>query len=351
MRQVLTPLVLLVVVLVAANETLSAQAIERVQRPLITKTTATWCGPCGSWGWDLFEDLVDDNADRAILMATHYSGELRSTAGTELSAGFGATGQPQFFLSGSRVPATSSSAQTARGTFEVEVTTLSGMSPLAGVTAYQTGVSAGVAQIRADVEFFSEARGDYYLAVYAVEEGVVNAQASRGAEAVHKRVLRTSIGATYGADLGTGDVYAAGATASVQAEIEWPSEYDLDNVRLVAVLWERDGDDYAYVNGAENLSWRDPVGTRELDAARASLANFSEGQQLTTTLTAHTALTGVRVSLLDAGGRVVGVRELGEVPSGKTVLTWADAAPLAVGYYAVRLESASGRLVRPAVVR
>src|ERR1700752_2435008 len=40
---------------------------------LVNKFTATWCGPCGSWGWDLFENVIEENANDAIYMGTYSS--------------------------------------------------------------------------------------------------------------------------------------------------------------------------------------------------------------------------------------------------------------------------------------
>ena len=40
-----------------------AQTVEAKQNTLITKKTATWCSFCGTWGWDFFENLVEDAWD------------------------------------------------------------------------------------------------------------------------------------------------------------------------------------------------------------------------------------------------------------------------------------------------
>ena len=47
--------------------------VQEVNMSLINKLTATWCGPCGSWGWTLFQEIIDETHNDAVIMGTYGS--------------------------------------------------------------------------------------------------------------------------------------------------------------------------------------------------------------------------------------------------------------------------------------
>ena len=75
-----------------------SQDVPEVQQSLITKITATWCPNCGGWGWTFFENIYDDNADKALLIAAHYSGELQTSVSSDFADNFNISYQPFFIL-------------------------------------------------------------------------------------------------------------------------------------------------------------------------------------------------------------------------------------------------------------
>src|SRR5690554_6390421 len=42
--------------------------VEEKNMSVVAKRTATWCGPCGGWGFDLFADLKQQYKDEAVFM-------------------------------------------------------------------------------------------------------------------------------------------------------------------------------------------------------------------------------------------------------------------------------------------
>lgn len=328
------------------------QDIDRTQRTLITKTTATWCPPCGGWGWDLFEHLVDDNEDAAILMATHYSGDLYSQAADDFSEVFDATGQPQFFLDGTRVSASSATATQAR--VAVASATQQAAGQLADVGLEIVNMSeAGGREYRFDVhtEFFSSMPGSYNVALYAVEDSVINSQANRGSMAVHMRVLRESLlGGSFGVPLSTQNP-SAGYTETAQVLVTpRPLVWKILDTRLVAIVWADEGNgQYRYVNGFELEEWQLAINTKELSNAQARLTGFGESGTLQSRLTTRVALPDARLTLLDLQGREVAQRELGTLNVGTYQTDWTEVA-LPSGIYLVRLSSQLGeRTVRVAM--
>ena len=62
-----------------------AQQVAQVQRSIVTKRTADWCPNCGTYGWTYFKDAIEQNGDKAVFIAAHYSGGLAAPAANERS--------------------------------------------------------------------------------------------------------------------------------------------------------------------------------------------------------------------------------------------------------------------------
>jgi len=75
-----------------------SQEAPQTQSALVTKISATWCPPCGGWGWDLFHDLVVDNEAKATLLAVHHSGNLLTPTSGALADNFMISGQTMMLL-------------------------------------------------------------------------------------------------------------------------------------------------------------------------------------------------------------------------------------------------------------
>ena len=89
----------LLVLLIFFGFAMSAQVPDAPQTsmPVITKIAATWCPPCGSWGWDFFEHMLEDNTDDAIIMAVHHSGDLVNPTASALTSNLNASSQQDSF--------------------------------------------------------------------------------------------------------------------------------------------------------------------------------------------------------------------------------------------------------------
>ena len=324
-----------------------SQLVEPVQKSFITKTTATWCTPCGGWGWDLFEAMIDDNANEAILVANHYSGDLQTQTAVDLANNFGVTGQPQFFVGNDRVNATSSTASTARTAARDAVVAAHSSSPLvgAGMTATLSGQTLTV---NSKIRFFASSDGEYYRSFYLLEDEVVNRQANRGNEAIHERVLRGSIGGgTFGESFSTGAVAVdAEFTSSFSHELN--ASWNPAHLILVTVIWKKEGNTYTFVNASETRDFSGASSSRTLGAEVATLTSFSESGILTSTVIARLSAKQATLALIDAQGRVVEVRALDELGEGRTNIRWQTL--LVPGYYAVRLQTEAGMLVKGVVV-
>lgn len=243
--------------------TISAQDVPEQQMPLITKVTATWCPFCGGWGWDAFEKLYEENIDKAILITNHFSGDLRSYAGEAIADNFDAFGQPVFYVNNENQIFSSSTYSSKADDVKTKVENIYNMSPAvnAGVTASLDGK-----QLTANVKtkFFQAVSGEYYISVYVIEDGVINYQSGYGNNAMHRNVLRESMSPEdFGVELGSGN-YSSGMEISKTFDMTLDDSWNVDNIKLLAIIWKKEGSIYEYINGNLIENWYSTTATKDL---------------------------------------------------------------------------------------
>jgi len=333
--------ILLLLVALSSTSLFAQLEVPEVQRSLVTKVTATWCPPCGGWGWDLFENVLNDNATSAVLIAGHYRGsDLETVAGNDLADNFQVSGQPSFYLGNTRQSASSGSAATSRVNIKAAIDAQASLQPSANAGLVARGVQGRSYQFETETRFFQAVNGEFYLSVFAVEDDVVNRQTNRGVDAVHKRVLRGNIDGelTFGQEIVNGTV-AEDQTFSTSFTFDFPQAWDIDKVRLATVLWKKNGDAYEFVNAneVESSDWTRLVSnSEELVRSEFGITGFGESGILTTTLDFSSEAQDVSLELIDASGRQLARRQLGYTPFGKTQVVW-DEVNLTSGVYVVNL--------------
>ncbi|MEZ5043730.1 MAG: Omp28-related outer membrane protein [Saprospiraceae bacterium] len=229
----------------------NGQAIEipKSQVPLITKISASWCPHCGNWGWNFYEGLREDNVGKAIMVTAHYSGDYRTDAGAAIASNFGIIGQPEFYIGTDRVAANSNNYASMVPSVNSIVNAQLGTAPVV-----QSGIKArlqpnGMMTVNTSTQFFSTTTGEYYLAMYLLENNFVGYQAGQGNAAAHKNILRAVIGGeNFGDLIGLGEI-AANTKVDLEHDFNLgSSSFQVGNVEIVAVIWEKIGNKYKYVN-------------------------------------------------------------------------------------------------------
>ncbi|MFK7771322.1 MAG: Omp28-related outer membrane protein [Saprospiraceae bacterium] len=315
-----------------------AQDVPEVQRPLVTKIAATWCPPCGGWGWDFFENLVSDNEAKATMIVAHHDGQLVTAAGDAFSSNFNSPYQPYFYVYNDDVGASSSNATTKRTEVKDMVDVEAAKSPVAnaGMNLFLTG---GQLVIDTKTKFFQEASGEYYIGVYAVEDEVVNYQAGIGNNAVHEKVLRGSLtGETFGALLMDGDIAAGGEfTNSFTTGYD---DWNLDHLEIVTIIWKKEGDTYVAIN--TNLS-TDFITVSNVNivlqnASMEILPNVISSQA-TINIDLEKELQNATIELFDLDGKKVTDVFQGKLPTGNSTFTIERESVATQGMYFVVLKS------------
>lgn len=243
----------LIFTMLTAMLSTQAQDVSNKQWTIMTKTSATWCGNCGSWGWDLFKEIIDDNQEKNVVIWTsHNSGDLDNDASVDINNGWGSFGQPQFFVNSDVISAGPNTTQNARAEINAYIDALLGFSALAGVGVDAT-YDGTTLSVTGKAEFFTGLEdGNYHLAVYLLKDHIISNQASIGENADHRFVLSDKVTeSSFGEQIINGNVDAgASFTINASKEIE---NVDLENDEVVIILWNLRSDGvYAFFNANRN---------------------------------------------------------------------------------------------------
>lgn len=317
-----------------------AQDVPEIQRPLITKIAATWCPPCGGWGWTFFEDLVVDNEDQATLIVAHHDGDLVTVAGDAFSSNFNSPYQPYFYVYNDDVEASSSTASAKRIEIKDLVDVEAAKSPIAN-----TGMILNLAdlqlQILTKTKFFQSASGEYYLGIYAVENEVVNFQQGQGANAVHEKILRGSLlDDTFGELISSGDV-DAGSEIEKNYNVELDANWDVDHLEIVTIIWKKEGDTYVATNTNLSTDFVPLVGNENVLLKNASLEVLPNviSNQAIIKIELEKELKNTTVELIDLDGKTVSNIFQGNLPLGNSNFNIERNLVSAKGMYFVVLKS------------
>lgn len=139
---------------------------------LLTKTTATWCGPCGGWGWDAMGDLMANYGDDHIVISLYAppSSKLHNAGAEALAEVVGGSGTPRFGGNGLNQDQTVSLATDIVDTF-------SSAAPVIANVAYEIErVFNDSITIKVKTKFFEDVEGKFETNVFLVENHVIEEQ-------------------------------------------------------------------------------------------------------------------------------------------------------------------------------
>jgi hypothetical protein len=225
---------------------------EHKSMALVTKMTATWCGPCGSWGWITNEELIDQLGGKAVVMSLYYPQGLNNPTASEWIADFNTLGTPNWAVNGRNRTVYSSTGGIFTSTTKSNCVNASdstySASPEAQAIYGAFTTEGSTITVNTLTQFYGSPSGEYYLGAYIVENGVIADQAGdAGTNASHPYVLRGSMdGNPYGTLLvnGSTGTETMENTFSMTMESGWVPE----NINVALVIWKKVGGSYTFIN-------------------------------------------------------------------------------------------------------
>lgn len=226
--------------------------VENERKVLLLEFTAAWCPPCGSWGNELFHHMIDTYSGQVVPLASHGSFQQPDSMTNKYSnafhTNFPINGWPHFYV-GSLSTGTSMDIQDEMDQYQSRPVVAN------GATTYTIG--AENIAVKAQGKFFQSAQGDYYLAVYVLENGIpggdndpngFDQQGDNSQHYVHDHVLRTGASEDIFGDLLASGEISLGTKMEFDYTIPIDPAWTLQHIELIGIIFEKHGSTYNYVN-------------------------------------------------------------------------------------------------------
>lgn len=234
---------LIFMVILGLTKILEAQTVSTERIPLITKITATWCNPCGTWGWSLNEEIMTQNPE-ALTICLHASttSQLYDPAAATIYSVFNpqSSGVPSWYVDGIRKTqySTNGGIYTTQTRNAVKAATDSILvNDAQAGTGFLWSWNGNTLNITAKAEFFVPSNGEYYLGVYVIEDDIVKYQNGIGNNAVHHPTFRKAVSAEIGDLLTNGNV-TSGQSFTKNYAFNTPIDYVKSKMRLMGIVWK-----------------------------------------------------------------------------------------------------------------
>lgn len=347
---------------------LSAQeiAVPPVQKSLVTKHTATWCTICGGTSWDVYESMVQNLEEKAVVLSAHISGssKLYSPAAVSLLNNFDvAVYQPEFYFNNTKISNSGNSGSAATlSTMTTKVDEAAAKIPMvqSGLRIFYEAATDSL-RIQVKTKFFEQIEsGEYSLSVLLVERFVTEQQASRGSAVTHKRILRKAL--TGDPNKAIGPMFASGAIAA-NAEfdwstaIKWNNQYNLNNIEIVTIVWKRN----PLTNKQELVNTNFSIEVEETTTATQQLDFLGNRFRLAPTLVTDDVFyvlldlpmlyPDAELMLMDISGKRISNIHKGVLNTGNQRFTVIADRKLPSGIYFVTLRVGKNRVSRKLVIR
>lgn len=231
----------------------SVTTVEKKNRTFIVKHTGTKCPPCGTWGWDMFKEFIDNVGDDGVYMAPYsYPGNYIIAAASTMASANGVAGYPTFAanneaqLSAVRSQGKVNTAEEKQMVYDVVNAHADASVKANAGLVYR--IKDGNIEIKYKAKAFEDISGTAMVAIYILENKVVGDQSGHpdGAKAVHKHVMRKAVDdKPWGESIGTltADQEVEGE-ATVAMDAGWAEE----NMEVIVVMYSKSGTKYTYLN-------------------------------------------------------------------------------------------------------
>lgn len=221
---------------------------EQLQYALVLEYTATWCPFCGDWGHDSLVGITSHNRERVVPIVCHVDDGLSPSVSSGLNAIYpNDQGIPNFVINEDRL----------LYAYQPAINSVLQRTPVVQ-TNFIIEKSGQSINLTTQTKFFTTVSGDdYYLAMYALEDGIDGAsglykqKGTTDPNYKHNHTLRAAScnNSALGEKIVSGTV-TSGTTISREYTINCPANCNMANMTVAAIIWKV-GSDTTFVNAFE----------------------------------------------------------------------------------------------------
>jgi hypothetical protein len=241
------------------------QVLQTTKKTIVYKQTADWCGPCGEWGWQLFDSLNNvakfNLGFNGFLVSLHDQSTQQFLNASIASALIDnvvppSSGYPSFFINNRDNAGIPTYVSFGINGYIVTKAVDSLTSRVGQETSVLPDAAIGFAKLqgpadslifKAKVKFQKNVSGEYRLAIYVLEDSVTGWQTNQAGMVIHKHLLRGDVQhGVWGTLLQSGPI-------SINQEFEpffrmkLPSFWSANNLRFLAIVYKKDPASGKYV--------------------------------------------------------------------------------------------------------
>lgn len=227
--------------------------VEKKNMGVISKRTATWCSPCGNYGFNAFENHINNFGNDAVYLAfkgsfVHLDGYQVSSEGQLLFDNINAhfsigAGTPHFFYN--FTGGSTSGIVASHNESDVVVN-----------SNYEFELLNDKIKLKTTTKFFQDTEGEYYITPFLILDNQMGYQLGHDdtTHAVHKKFVAAIAKPTtletaepWSYRFATGQIRA---NHIVNLEFETPrkSSWSESDISFGIVIYKQQGDSLAFVN-------------------------------------------------------------------------------------------------------
>lgn len=227
--------------------------VEEKNMGVVAKRTATWCGPCGGWGFEYFDQLKLQYQDKAVFMAFKTALDLPLTYGdtyySRVKDIFDIEGgTPKFFYNFDTIHGYNYSGENSvvqHVNSEVIVN-----------SSYDFKLSSDKIHLKTTTKFFQSVEGDYVISPFLIIDNQEGYQAGNddGENTVHPSYvanlahpINTEDVENWAYKVASGKV-DKGYRINLEFEVNRDETWTEDDISFALILYKREGNKYKFVN-------------------------------------------------------------------------------------------------------
>lgn len=235
--------------------------VTQVQNALIVEPTATWCGPCGTYGRPATELAIEGNS-KAVAIYAHLkapASDYPSQLGQDLAVIYGAANATGTSYSipkiavGNNITGAYTDLNYTANILKGWINTLTAKTSNAN-TKIEASISGNTLNVKTNTKFFADGQDSftYKIAIYVTEDNIAGRQymtASGSYQNItHNHVSRLCLSSTVVGDElvsgkpSNGQVISKDFSGSIDAA--WKKE----NLTVIAVIWRQKGNSLVFEN-------------------------------------------------------------------------------------------------------